>query len=69
MLLQQQRNLLDSLELDFVSRIVCAKSTWKSSATAIKEIPKGEFSFLARKSKRLFVSKANNLIRFLWLKN
>ena len=47
-----------SLEFDFLSRIVCAKRTWKSSPTATKEIPKGELSFLTRNRKRLFVSKA-----------
>ena len=45
------------------SQFVCAKSTWKSSAAAIKEIPKGEFSCLTRNSKTLFVSKAKNLDR------
>ena len=40
---QQQRLLL---EFDFLSRIVCAKNTWKSSATATKEIAKEELSFL-----------------------
>ena len=33
-----------------------------------KEIPEGELSFLTRNSKRLFVSKAKNLIEFVWLK-
>ena len=45
------------------SQFVCAKSTWKSSAAAIKEIPKGEFYCLKRNSKTLFVSKAKNLDR------
>ena len=68
-LVPRQRKLLSSsLEFDFLSRIVCAKNTWKSSATATKEIPKGELSFLTRNSKR-FVSKAKILIRFAWLKN
>ena len=34
------------LEFDFLIQNVCAKNTWKSSATATKEIPKGEISFL-----------------------
>ena len=34
-----------------------------------EEIPKGKRSFLTRNSKRLFVSKAINLIGFVWLKN
>ena len=36
--------LSGSLEFDFLSRVVCAKNTWKSSATAAKEIPKGNLS-------------------------
>ena len=48
---------------------VCAKNTWKSSATATMEIPKGEHLFLTRNSKILFVSKAKILIGFDWLKN
>ena len=51
------------MELHFSSRIVRAKNTWKSSAAAIKQIRKGEFSFLRRKSNRLFVSIAKNLVR------
>ena len=62
----QLRLLSGSLEFDFLSRIVCAKNT---CATAAKEIPKGELSFLTRNSKILFVSKAKNLIGFVWLKN
>ena len=46
-----------------VRRVVCAKSTWKSSAETITEIAKGEFLSLARNSKKLFVSKAINLDR------
>ena len=38
-----------------VRRVVCAKSTRKSSAEAIKEIAKGEFLCLARNSKRLII--------------
>ena len=38
-----------------------AKNTWKSSAAAVREISKGEFSCLTRKSNTLFVSKAKNL--------
>ena len=57
---QQQRLVSGSLEFDFLSWIVCGKNTWKSSATATKEIPKVELSFFTRNSKRLFVSKANN---------
>ena len=45
-------------------RIVCAKNSWKSSATSTKEIPKGELPLLTRKGKRLFVSKSKNLIGF-----
>ena len=52
-----------------LTRIVRAKNTWKSSATAIKEIPKGELSFPARNSKRLFVSKAKTFIGFGKLKS
>ena len=55
---RQQRLLSGSLEFDFLSQTVCAKNTWKSSATATKEILKGELSFLTRNSKRLLVSKA-----------
>ena len=33
----------------------------------LKEIPKGELSFLTRNSKRLYVSKAKNLIGYVWL--
>ena len=40
--LPQQRLLSGSLEFDFLRQIVCAKNTWKSSATATKEIPKGQ---------------------------
>ena len=54
------------LEFDFLSRIIYAKIL---SASATKEIPKGELSFLTRNGKRLFVSKAKNLIEFVWLKN
>ena len=57
LLLQQQRILSGSFKLDYLSRIVCAKSTWKSSATAIKEIPKGEISFLTINSKDYFCQK------------
>ena len=35
---------------------------------AIKEIPKGELSFLTRNNKRLFAPRAKNLIEFVWLK-
>ena len=66
---RQQRLLSGSLEFDFLSRIVCAKNTWKSSATDTKEIPKGELSFLTRNSKRLLVSKTKTLVGFVWLKN
>ena len=65
----RQQVLSGSLEFDFLSRIVCAKNTRKSSATATKEISKGELSFLTRNSKRLFVSKVKILIGFAWLKN
>ena len=65
-MLRQQPLPSGSLEFDFLSRIVCAKNTWKSSATATKEIPKGKLSFLTRISKRLFASKAKNLIEFLF---
>ena len=57
------------LEFHFLSRIASAKNTWISSATATEQIPKGVLSFLTRNSKRLFVSKAKNLIGFVWLKN
>ena len=63
---RQQRLLSGSLEFDCLSRIVCAKNTWKSSATATREIPKGELSFLTRNCKRLLVSKAKNLIGLVW---
>ena len=66
---RQQRLLSGSLEFDFLSRIVCAKKNWKSSATATKEIPKGELPFLTRNSKRLLVSKTKTLVGFVWLKN
>ena len=58
---QQQRGLSGSLDFNFLSRVVCAKRTWKSSAAAIKEIRKGEFLCLTRNSKALFVSKAKTL--------
>ena len=61
-MLRQQRLLSGSLQFDFLSRIVCAKNTWKSSATATKEIPKGELSFVTRNSTRFFVSKAKHVI-------
>ena len=38
---RQQQLLSSSLEFEFLSRIACAKNTWKSSATATEEIPKG----------------------------
>ena len=65
--LQLQRVLSSSLEFVFFSRIVWAKNIWKSSATATKEIPKGELSFLTSNSKtlQLFVSKAKILDRIL----
>ena len=66
---QQQRVLSGSLEFDFLSRIVHAKNTWKSSAKAKREFLKVGFFFLTRNSKRLFVSKAKNVIGFVWLKN
>ena len=66
---RQQQLLSGSLQFDFLSWIICVKNTWKSSATATKEIPKGELSFLTSNSKRLFVWKAKILIRFAWLKN
>ena len=43
--------------------MVCAKSTWKTSAAAIKEISKGEFLCLSRNRKTLFVSKDKNFDR------
>ena len=66
---RQQQLLSGSLEFDFLSRVVCARDTWKSSATPTKEIPKGELSFLTRNSKRLLVSKTKNFVGFVWLKN
>ena len=66
---RQHRLLSGTLQFDFLSRIVCVKNTLKSSATATKEIPKGERSFLTRNNKRLFVSKAENLVGFVWLEN
>ena len=39
----------------------CLCHAWKSSAMAIKEIPKGVFLCLKRKNRRLFVSKTKNL--------
>ena len=63
------RFLSSFLQFDFLSRIVCnkKKNTWKSSATATKEIPKGELPFLV--SNRLFASKAKSVIGFVWFKN
>ena len=39
----------------------CLCHAWKSSAMAIKEIPKGVFLCLERKNRRLFVSKPKNV--------
>ena len=55
---RQQRLLSGSLEFDCLSRIVCAKNTWKSSATATREIPKGELSFLTRKLQEITCVKS-----------
>ena len=54
---QQQQLLSGFLEFGFLSRIVSAKNTWKSSAMASKEIVKGELSVITRNSKRLLASK------------
>ena len=52
--------LSGSLEFDFLSRIVRAKNTSKSSATAIKDNPKSELIICVTRK---------NLIGFVWLKN
>ena len=48
---QHERLLSGSSEFEFLSQIVRANNTWKSSATATKEIPKGEFRFLQETAK------------------
>ena len=51
------------MEFGFLSRVICAKNAWKSSAIARNEILKREFSYLTRNSKRLFLSNDKNLYR------
>ena len=46
------------LEFDFLSRIAFAKNTWKSSATATEEIPKGELSFPYKKHEEIICVKS-----------
>ena len=47
-----------SLELDFLSRIVCAKNTWKSSATVYRgNSSKVNFHFLQETAKDYFCQK------------
>ena len=59
----QQQEFFQVLGFKFLRWVVCVKSTWKSSAAAVKEIPKGEFLCIIRNSKTLFVSKAKVLDR------
>ena len=48
---QQQRLLSGSLEFDFLTRIVCAKNTWKSSDTAKRKLQKVNFRSLKETAK------------------
>ena len=59
---RQQQLLSGSLEFDFLSQIVCAKNTWKSSATATKEIPKGELCFLQETARDYLCQKLESQI-------
>ena len=52
---QEQRHLSGSLE--FLSRIVHAKNTWKSSATAKRNFLKGNFRFLEETAKDYLCQK------------
>ena len=48
---------------DFLSRIVCAKNTWKSSATATEEIPKWKLWFFYKKQQNIISVKSKKLDR------
>ena len=56
-LCRKRRLRSGSSEFDFLSRIVRAKTTWKSSAIATKEILKGEFRFLQETAKDYLCQK------------
>ena len=56
---EQQRILSGSLEFDYLSRVVCVKNTWKSSAAAIKEITKGEFFVSYKKQQKIVCVKSS----------
>ena len=66
---RQQRLLSGSLEFDFLSRIVCAKILGNQVLQLQRKYLKVNFRFSQGNCKRIFVSKAKNLIGFVWLKN
>ena len=61
---------LSSLEFDFLSRVVCARNTWNSIATAINEILKVEFRILRETAKDYLCQMTKTYIGFsVWLEN